>query len=405
MKKGYLSQYFKKVAVKLLGAVETDSSVSHQHEFNGVKGIKAMLGEPTEKLRLDATFLYLTDDDDDPVTEDGYLTWYDARKDHPKRTEWRLYYSPNTPMQKAEEGDILFIAQSRNSNRLLVIVAEKESTICSQLQWLFGVSGQVNPDFSVRADLETENDRLSFAANYILEQIGIESDECNDSFLEQMLHRFDGEFPPTAIFSAYARETLPEINCLDSPDSALTAWMEREEVLYRTLEKHILGISLKQLVLESQDDIETESFVQLVHGTLQRRKARAGSALENHLEEIFQKFKIPYTRNGITEQRHKPDFIFPGISQYHDKNFPSDKLSMLGAKSTCKDRWRQILTEADRIPKKHLITLEPSISENQTREMQQENVSLVVPQVIQSTYSNYQRKWLRTVKQFIESVS
>ena len=35
-------------------------------------------------------------------------------------------------------------------------------------------------------------------------------------------------------------------------------------------------------------------------------------------------------------------------------------------KSTCKDRWRQVLSEADRIPNKHLFTLEAAISENQT---------------------------------------
>ena len=27
--------------------------------------------------------------------------------------------------------------------------------------------------------------------------------------------------------------------------------------------------------------------------------------------------------------------------------------SMLGVKTTCKDRWRQVLSEADRIPQKH----------------------------------------------------
>ena len=42
---------------------------------------------------------------------------------------------------------------------------------------------------------------------------------------------------------------------------------------------------------------------------------------------------------------------------------------MLAVKSTCKDRWRQILAEADRLPVKHLLTLEPGISVAQTDEM------------------------------------
>ncbi|EJA5030400.1 hypothetical protein MU985_004932 [Salmonella enterica] len=42
---------------------------------------------------------------------------------------------------------------------------------------------------------------------------------------------------------------------------------------------------------------------------------------------------------------------------------------MLAYKSTCKDRWRQMLNEAVRIPDKHLLTLESSICENQTNEI------------------------------------
>lgn len=404
MKKGYLSQYFDKVAFKSLGAVETDYQVSHQHEFNGVKELREMLGRPSGKVRYPAIFLYITDEDDEPISEEGTLTWYDARENHPTRTEWRLYYSPNTPMQHAEEDDTLFIAKSAATETLLVVIAEKDSTASSQLQWLFGISGQINPEFSVRAELESEQDRLDFAARFILEQIGVSIDESDDNYLEAMLMRFKNQFPTTAEFSLYARSILPEVNCLDSPDLALTAWMEREEILYRTLEKHLVGEQLKKLISKENNLLETEPFLNLAMSTFQRRKARAGSALENHLEEIFRKFKIPYTRNGITEQRHKPDFIFPGITQYHDKNFPAAKLTMLGAKSTCKDRWRQILTEADRIPRKHLITLEPSISENQTDEMQKEKVSLIVPTSLHTTYSNSQRKWLKDVGQFLDSI-
>ena len=42
---------------------------------------------------------------------------------------------------------------------------------------------------------------------------------------------------------------------------------------------------------------------------------------------------------------------------------------MLGAKSTCKDRWRQVLAEDEKISRKHLLTLEPGISEPQTHQM------------------------------------
>ena len=58
---------------------------------------------------------------------------------------------------------------------------------------------------------------------------------------------------------------------------------------------------------------------------------------------------------------------------------------MLGSKTTAKDRWRQVLEEADRIKRKHLITLEGAISENQTKEIRSRTLQLVVPKEIPST--------------------
>ena len=43
MKEGYLNQYFSAVAVKRLSNVESDASISNQHEYNGVALLKKML--------------------------------------------------------------------------------------------------------------------------------------------------------------------------------------------------------------------------------------------------------------------------------------------------------------------------------------------------------------------------
>jgi hypothetical protein len=82
--------------------------------------------------------------------------------------------------------------------------------------------------------------------------------------------------------------------------------------------------------------------------------------------------------------------------------FPPGRLTLLGAKSSCKDRWRQVLSEAARIPEKHLLTLEPGISVNQTDEMKQERLQLVLPKSIHETYQASQRNWLMSVSGFID---
>ena len=77
---------------------------------------------------------------------------------------------------------------------------------------------------------------------------------------------------------------------------------------------------------------------------------------------------------------------------------------MLGVKSTCKDRWRQVLAEAERIENKHLLTLETAISTQQTDEMRAKKLQLVLPRPLHQTFSPAQQSWLMDVQGFIELV-
>ena len=88
MKKGYLSEYFMGVAAKKLSLVEANLLSSNQHEFNGIKQLREILG--TERRIYDAKIMYLTDFEDEPIVEESTLTWYDAREKHPTRSEYRL---------------------------------------------------------------------------------------------------------------------------------------------------------------------------------------------------------------------------------------------------------------------------------------------------------------------------
>jgi len=402
VKKGYLSQYFNGVAVKILSAVEADVLLSNQHEFNGVKELRNILGEPDGKVRYEAKFLYLTDHDYEPITENGFLTWYDARQKAREergvmRWEYRLYFPTNLVSQHANAGDFLVIAKLPDET-ILAIVAENETTIAQQIKWLFGFSDLSHPGFSVREELETEQDRIEFASRFILESIGVSVESTEDTWLDEMLEKFNGAFPTTRIFSTYARSTLPDIKPQDGHDNVLMAWMEREEILFRTLEKHLIGERLS----EGFDEVDT--FISFSLSVQNRRKSRAGLALENHLEILFQECGIHYSRTPVTENKAKPDFIFPGQKEYHNPEFDPLNLTMPGVKSTCKDRWRQVLSEADRIENKHLLTLEAAISTNQTNEMQTKNLQLVLPESLHSTYTEEQQKWLVTLVEFTELV-
>lgn len=392
MKRGYLSEYFTGVASKILSAVEADTATSNQHEYNGVAPLKNILG--TAKQTFNTQFIYLNDGDDEPVTDTGFLTWYDAREAHPTRTEYRMYFPTTAVSVCAAAGDELFIGL-RPDNTVLVIIAEGGSTICSQLRWLFGL--EESERFSVRVDLDSEQDRLAFASRLVLEQLGITVDESKDTFLDALIQRFGTQFPTTKEFSAYARATLADVHPGDNPDIVLMKWMEREEILYRTFEKHLVSERLAQ---GFEDDVD--GFFRFSLSAQNRRKSRAGQALENHVEQLLIARNIRYDRTKVTENKSKPDFIFPSIEAYHDTAFNTELLTMLGVKSTCKDRWRQVLSEADRVTDKHLLTFEAAISVNQTTEMKSHNLQLIVPEGIHGTYSDEQQKWLMNVTDFME---
>ncbi len=400
MRKGHLSQYFSGVAIKRLASVEVDKNVSHQHEIQGVQGLKELLG--TERLQdYPASFSWMGGEGE-TVSEAASVTWYDSREYQESRSpEFRLYYKHNDPMELASTGDLLVVAR-RPSDEIFVFLAPVGSTVEEQLSWLFGYSDQMELGFLVR-NIDDDDRAVDYAARFVLEEIGIEFEDPDADKFEALIDRFGDEFPNTADFSKFARSTLPEVSAADDPDTALVAWLDREERLFLQLEKRDLQKKLERLY-DPSGDVDVSEFMSLAKAAQNRRKSRAGLALEHHVGEALRQSRIKFEPQGRTEVRRRPDFLFPSSAAYHDPNYPDAGLAMLGAKSTCKDRWRQVLAEADRILNKHLLTLEPGISEAQTSEMMSRSLQLVLPRSIHPTFSDAQQGWLWSLQDFIEYV-
>jgi hypothetical protein len=390
-----LSRFFTAVGAKRLSAVETDPKTSNQHEFNGILGFKDVFG--SERITFKTKFLYLSDEEEREFLEDGNLTWYDARENHPTRSEFRLYYTPNNPMKLAADGDLVIIAKMISGD-LLVVICPRGSTHESQLLWLFGLE-ELERKFIVKDYSDAKAD-LGFAGELIISSLGLEISEEEPDLLEDMLKRFGKHLPSTLVFSDYARNTLPgEVSPVEAPDDTLIKWMQWEEKLFRTHEKFQVQEKLRTGF--GSDGLDVDDFISYSLSIQNKRKSRAGYAFENHLAEIFNQNKIAYSRGVKTERNNKPDFLFPGEKEYFNPKYPSELLTMLGLKTSAKDRWRQILPEADRISPKHLITLEPSISKNQTDEMRTQAVQLVIPKSIFPTYSKEQHVELMSLEQFV----
>lgn len=187
------------------------------------------------------------------------------------------------------------------------------------------------------------------------------------------------DFPDTIEMASFVRKCViaakgyTEHIISEKADSIILEWTDAEYMLFRELEEKLYRPFFTKPFENCQ------SLVDFSNTILNRRKSRAGKSLEHHLAEIFIASHLKFEEQVITENNKKPDFIFPDGQSYHNFMFPTDKLTMLGAKTTCKDRWRQVLNEADRIPNKHLFTLQRGVTRNQLQEMKDEHLTLVVP--------------------------
>lgn len=400
MKRGFLSEYFEGVAVKTLSSVDATAK-SNQHEVGTTVAMRDFLGE--ERREFAATFIWLGHEQDS-FSEPGSLTHYDTRENQPhRRPEWRIYYKSNAVTEMMTEGETLFLAK-RTDGTLLFVVAPPESTIQNQLLWLFGFESQPKLGFDAHQVTGDEDAELDFAARLILDEIGIEYEDPQANTLDSIIERFGSTFPPTRDFSDLARLTLRAVDARDDPDAALLAWLDHEEAMFRRLERRIVSDRISQ-GFGSGDSVDVDGFLKYSLQVQNRRKSRMGRSFEHHLEAVFRAWKLAFESQARTEQGNTVDFLFPGSAAYHDPDRRSELLTMLAAKSTCKDRWRQVLPEARRIWPKHLMTLEPAISPSQTAQMRAENLQLVVPTAIQQSYGPGQRGDLLTLSDFIALVA
>ena len=398
MRRGMLSDLFVGVVSKRLTLVETITPESNQHEFQGTRPLRHLFGD--EDRRQIATRFLSISGEQEAFSEDGFMSWSNVRKGKPRAAEYHLYYSTNAVTEMMQPGDHLFLALQRDGAMLAIVTSS--ATIQNQLFWLFGFEEKEEFAFTYQ-EIGEGSAELDFAARYILEELGIEPEEPEADQIDSLIEHFGLIFPKTAVFSELARQSLPDVSAQDDPDRALIDWLEREEQMFRRLERRIVAERIGG-GFQSMDGADVDGFLSFSLSVQNRRKSRAGQALEHHLQAIFTAHTIQHARGAETENKNKPDFLFPGQAEYRDPSFPASHLTMLGAKSTLKDRWRQVLSEAERIEAKHLLTLEPGISENQTTEMHAKNLQLVIPRGLHSTFRTSQKAWLLDLDGFLSLV-
>jgi hypothetical protein len=209
------------------------------------------------------------------------------------------------------------------------------------------------------------------------------------------------KFPQGKVISEAAREAI--LACVSGfgsqkSDRKLLRLVGEEYKLFKMIEGKLFLPHLQGRFYTTVDDYTEEA-----KRITQARKARAGRALENHVEHLFAEAGIPFEMRRVVDGT-RPDVIIPGKAAYDNPRYPARQLIMVGIKTSCKDRWRQVTKEAPRIPVKHILTLQEGISSKQLTEMKQANVALIVPKALQSKYPKERDITMLDLESFIASV-
>jgi len=260
--------------------------------------------------------------------------------------------------------------------------------------------------FSADEDIETFLAAFGMSAadtNTLIQTSNIVRDREDVIMLfEEFIRTLEKDFPSTGDIARKAREIYQKANQKDNkkesiktPDKVILKWIDTEYRLFKAIENHFYG----DYVYKPFGTVD--ALVMAANTILNRRKSRAGKSLEHHLRQVFDFNELRYSYQKITESNKTPDFIFPGISYYFESKYKKN-LVFLASKTTCKDRWRQILNEADRIKTKHLFTLQQGISKNQLDEMYKYNVVLVTPKEYISSFPGEYKEKILPLNGFIE---
>ena len=100
----------------------------------------------------------------------------------------------------------------------------------------------------------------------------------------------------------------------------------------------------------------------------------------------------------------EPDIVIPSVEAYNDASYPTKKLIVVGVKTTCKDRWRQVVNEAKRVTEKHILTIQQGISGKQLKQMHDSHVRLIVPSSLHKQYPKGSPMTILDVKGFVQEV-
>ncbi|MGX5716310.1 type II restriction endonuclease [Arthrobacter sp. MAHUQ-56] len=406
-----LSRHFDAYAVKVLAPVDVNRLSSHQHEFNGARTFRNLLGEPSGKVPFPAQILYIDDGalDQTPVPLQTILTWYDARQNNPLRApEYRLYYRPDAEasLRRARPGDTLFLFRDTHMSAgpasLTVAIVKEGSTVLRMFHWLLSI-----PTGPAAAVLHAEIDQLPrrdpVVAEKLLTILGRKPDFCDANLLDGALKWLDGRhWPSTHDLSALARALTPHHDLHSDPDGTMLRWLRTEHAVVRSFESFHVAGQLRELGFNEDSGTLSAAMMAEITAVNQRRQRWASESLRQHISVLLEARRVPVSWGPATQVQAGVDFLFPRKDvESGEQDSPSPEMT-LACEGLLHHGWWQIRYESHNPARRHMLTVQPALSSVLFDDLSNRGIQLVIPHELNQGYLPSQQERIMSVKEFIE---
>lgn len=201
------------------------------------------------------------------------------------------------------------------------------------------------------------------------------------------------QLPPSSLLASQAQQEylsqhrLKKLDpyVIENPgDAIMKISRDIEYKLYKRAELRHRAAEVVRIITEKNTDLVTavvRGFPELDATFLsasQHRKSRAGRSFEQHIGQLLTDGNISFEEQAVTGGR-RPDFVLPSMITLTDATRSFDDALVLSAKTTLRERWKQIALEKFNCSL-FLATVDDRVSADAINDMQRQEICLVVPE-------------------------
>lgn len=315
-----------------------------------------------------------------------------------KGSETHLTRLPRSIFASVWQASLLVVGRTRQMPGLEMqaLLIDSRSAVCSMLEAKF----DLRPDFQAGVFDTPASGALPSREVDELQLFIDEAVEAVESGKLHLLLQKYAEMPASETLSNQARQLWLEQNpgrslnpmVLKKPGDAVRQIVSGIEFdLYRLHEVRARGSKLVRLMLGDGEQPTVRSLVtRLVRdfggfysemlNASQQRKARVGTGFETHIRSLLDAGLVPYAEQKVVSSL-RPDFVLPSVKLYQSS---SPEALVLSAKTTLRERWKQVTMEKRSCPV-FLATMDEKVAVASVRKMKEHDVYLVVPEAFKAS--------------------